>query len=102
MLPEDEAEFEDGSDPARLPHGWPKIRLVEEFSESDIIKHAENNGGAAPVPLARFMVRRTAVVLYRMPWAHEHGYRPTDLERELVERNAPPRRQGPSNAPGPR
>jgi len=51
MLPEDEAEFEDGSDPARLPHGWPKIRLVEEFSESDIIKHAENNGGAAPVPL---------------------------------------------------
>lgn len=49
MIPEEEAEFVEGSAPGRQPEGSPILRLVEEFSEEQIIAVTEATG-KAPVP----------------------------------------------------
>lgn len=51
LIPEEEADFVEGSAPGRLPdHGYPGLLLVEEFSEQHIIAYKEANAGAEPAP----------------------------------------------------
>ena len=51
LIPEEEADFVEGSAPGRLPdHGFPGLQLVEEFSDQYVIAFKEANAGADPPP----------------------------------------------------
>ena len=51
LIPEEEADFVEGSAPGRLPdHGFPGLQLVEEFSDQYVIAFKEANAGAEPPP----------------------------------------------------
>lgn len=51
LIPEEEADFVEGSSPGRLPdHGMEGLRLVEEYSESYVIAYKEHNAGMEPTP----------------------------------------------------
>ena len=51
LIPEEEAEFVDGSAPGRQQDGWPRLMLVDEFTAQFEIEYMEANDGEKPVPL---------------------------------------------------